>query len=147
MPISGLSDYNASATKSLIVARAKPHLDLDLSLILHPLKNDVVPLRDIDAVKNAVKNLVLTNFFERPFQPSTGGNVRALLFENADHFTIVSLRESIKNVISIFEPRVDRVTIQVQDSIDRNEYVVTIGFRVREINQTVEFDIQLKRYR
>ncbi len=57
-----------------LTARKKGYSDLDLKLTLHPFRKDIVPLKDSEAVKNAVKNLILTNFFERPFQPSVGAN-------------------------------------------------------------------------
>jgi len=147
MPISNLSDFNVSGTNSLIGAKLRLYSDLDLGFIPHPMKGDVIPLTDLDAIKNAVKNLVLTNKYERPFQPNIGGNVRALLFEPADNFTVVSLKESIKTTLARYEPRIDNVTIQIEDIPDRNEYNVTIGFRIREINQAVDVQFNLKRYR
>ena len=79
-----LSDKRNEAS---IVSRKKGYRDLDLSLKRHPLTGKINTLKDDAAVKNAVKNLVLTNFFERPFQPSLGANLRGLLFEPADGVT------------------------------------------------------------
>jgi phage baseplate assembly protein W len=120
---------------------------LDLSLTLHPDFHDIVPLTDIDAVKNAVKNLVLTNFDERPFNRRLGSNLRALLFEPADKFTISALRQYIKLVLEQHEPRIDQITIQIQDNSDENRYDITVGFRVISIDVEVDVYVYLIRIR
>lgn len=145
------SDYNVnefiSSSRSQVVSKRRSYSDLDLSLELNPNFNDIVPLTDIDAVRNSVKNLVLTNFFERPFQPWIGSNVSALLFEPADVFTIVAIREEIKKVLKKYEPRVDNVTVEVKDESDRNSYYVTLGFRVISVDEQVDITLYLKRIR
>ena len=67
-----------------VTSATKGFSDLNLQMIPHPQKRDIIPLKDNAAVKNAVRNLLLTNFFERPFQPTVGANLRGLLFEPAD---------------------------------------------------------------
>jgi len=137
-----LSDYIAkTGIPSERVARTKVFADLDLSLILHPERNDLVPKYDLDAIKNSVKNLVQTNFSERPFQPFLGSNIRGLLFEPADAFTGVAIKNEIVRVLEQYEPRITGVTIQLVDDMDRNAYYVTIGFTIIgfETYGTVEF--------
>lgn len=137
-----LSDYIAkTGTPSLKVARTKVFADLDLSLILHPERKDLVPKYDIEAIKNAVKNLVLTNFSERPFQPFLGSNIISLLFEPADAFTGVAIKNEIIRVLEKHEPRITGITVQLVDDTDRNSYYVTIGFTIIgfETYGTVEF--------
>jgi phage baseplate assembly protein W len=102
---------------------------------------------DIDAVKNSVRNLILSNYFDRPFQPALGSNVSAFLFEPADNFTISAMREEIKRVLKKFEPRVDSVTVEVIDNSDRNAYDITVGFRVIALDQRVDMTLYLKRIR
>jgi phage baseplate assembly protein W len=142
-----LSDRNILNRTALVVSRRQKYSDLDLSLTLHPDFHDIIPLEDLDAVKNAVRNLILTNFYERPFQPFTAGNLQAFLFEPADRFTIISIKESIKNVLRRHEPRVDQVTVQVQDNSESNRYDITLGFRVISVGQTVSVSLQLQRIR
>ena len=79
-----LGDQAASASVVSTVSRKKGWADLNLSLPLHPIRKDIIPLRDDDAIKNAVKNLILTNFYERPFQPEKAAHLRGILFEPAD---------------------------------------------------------------
>jgi phage baseplate assembly protein W len=136
------SDYIAkTGAPSVKVARTKVFADLDLSLILHPERNDLVPKYDIEAIKSSVKNLVQTNFSERPFQPFLGSNIRALLFEPVDAFTGIAIKNEIVRVLEQYEPRITGITIQLNDDMDRNAYYVTIGFTIIgfETYGTVEF--------
>ena len=146
-PNQTLSDANVVQNRSLVVSKTRPYSDLDLSLAIHPVFGDIVPLTDIDAVKNAVKTLVLTNFSERPFQPRLAGNVRGYLFEPADKFTITAMRRAIKIVLEQHEPRIDSITVQIVDNSDENRYDVTVGFRVITLNVEVDVDLYLIRLR
>ena len=84
------------------VSRKKGWADLDLSLKKHPIQKDIIPLKDDNAIKNAVKNLVLTNFYERPFQLSKGGNLRGFLFEPADNIIALEMKEAIRDVLGYY---------------------------------------------
>jgi len=142
---SALSDYNK--TKSSRLSRRNSYSDLDLNFRLHPNTSDIKPLTDLDAVKNSVTNLLLTNFGDRPFQPQVGTNITALLFEPADEFTAQSLKIEIKSSIERFEPRVNGVKVQVLNDEDRNRYAVTVGFNVLFSNNAEEINFYLERLR
>lgn len=148
---SAISDYNVNelhtARRSSVVSKKRLYSDLDLSLALNQNFRDIVPLIDIDAVKNSIKNLVLSNFYDRPFQPALGSNVSGLLFEPADNFTVAAMRQEIKRVIKKFEPRADSVVVEIIDNSDRNTYNINIGFRVVAIDQRVDITLYLKRIR
>jgi phage baseplate assembly protein W len=141
-----LSDFNERGKKSSNISRGNVYSDLDLSFNVHPTTNDIKPVLDIDAVKNSISNLVQTSFLERPFHPEIGAGIRALLFEPVDLFTALSLKDTIANVIDQFEPRVQNVTIQIQDDSERNAYVITIGFTVFN-DRNEEFELYLSRLR
>ena len=128
-------------------ARSKPYSDLNLKLTLHPVRKDIMSLKDDAAIRNSVKNLLLTNFFERPFQPDLGANLRALLFEPADVITRVALRDAIKNVLNEREPRISDVTVLVENEDAKNAYRVTVGFNIKQIEKTETVEIILKRLR
>ena len=128
-------------------ARSKPYSDLNLKLTLHPVRKDIMSLKDDAAIKNSVKNLLLTNFFERPFQPDLGANLRALLFEPADVITRVALRDAIKNVLNEREPRISDVAVLVENEDAKNAYRVTVGFNIKQIEKTETVEIILKRLR
>ena len=151
MPVTNLTDAsNALGTlvgASTLVSRSQSYSDLDLSLTLHPDFHDIIPLQDIDAVTNAVRNLLLTNFNERPFQPDVGGNLRGLLFEPADQFTIHAVKQYITRCLIKFESRVDSVSIDITDDSDNNQYVVQLSFQVISLAQNVDMTIYLQRIR
>ena len=141
-----ISDYNSLPPAN--VAARKIYADLDLrGSFVHPARRDVIAVLDIDAVKNSVRNLVLTNFYEAPFQPFRGSNVRALLFENADTYTAMAIQREITRVIYEYEPRVNRVAVAVVDQSDINSYSITINFNVISLNTTGIVNFYLERLR
>ena len=131
--------------KAKVTSRVKGWRDLDLSLTLHPIRGDIVPLKDDAAIKNSVKNLLITNFYERPFNDDIGANLRALLFEPADTITKISLRENIRRVINKYEKRVILQNIDIKD-ID-NSYNITVVFKIKEFDTNESVEIVLRRLR
>jgi phage baseplate assembly protein W len=147
MSTENLSDFNVSGQRSALVSRGKQYADLDLSLTPHPNKKDIIPLTDIAAVKNAVKNLVMTGKYERPFQPELSSGVKNLLFENATPDTMFMLKSYIRNVVSKYEPRVSDIKVEVQDDSDNNAYYVTITFNIVTVDTESEVQLYLERIR
>ena len=135
---------NISRTKT--VSRAKGYSDLDLKLTRHKIRKDIMPLRDDQAVKNSLKNLILTNFHERPFQASTGANLRGLLFEPADAITELALEDNIRRVLKD-EPRVQPIYVAVDDLADKNAYRITVKFLIKQSDQEATVEIVLRRLR
>jgi phage baseplate assembly protein W len=143
-----LSDRSVAGRKSKAstVSRSKGYSDLDLKLTRHKIRKDIIPLRDDQAVKNSVKNLILTNFFERPFQPGVGANLRGLLFEPADAITELALEDNINRVLKL-EPRAEVIFVEVTNLEDRNAYRVTVKFNIKQFDQIAEVEIVLRRLR
>ena len=121
--------------------------DLNLNFTKNPATKDVARLTDVEAVKRSVRNLVLTNRFERPFHPEIGSSVRELLFENISPLTAVLLKDRIAEVINNFEPRAGLVDVNVNDQPDRNEYVVTVSFYVLNSPEPTDVTVYLQRLR
>lgn len=144
-----LSDKSVgeSYNKSKIVAKKKPWADLDLSLKLHPIRKDIIPLRDDLAIKNAVKNLVLTNFFERPFQPLLGANLVGLLFEPSSMFVRNAIRNGVTQVLIRNEPRIQLLNIEVKSIDDDNRYDINITYRIKEFDVVDTARVALERIR
>src|SRR5688500_1969904 len=88
------------------VSREPGYSDLDLDFLSNPTTGDVVKKTGYDAIKRAVRNLILTNFYERPFRPDVGSNAQKLLFDNMTALTANFLRNAIEEVITNHEPRV-----------------------------------------
>lgn len=121
--------------------------DLNLNFTKNPATKDIARLTDIDAVKRSVRNLVLTNRFERPFHPEIGSSVRDLLFENVSPLAAVLLKDRIAEVITNYEPRAGLVDVNVNDRSDNNEYVVTISFYVLNSPEPTDVTVYLQRLR
>ena len=108
----------------------RQHRDLDLFFSRKSGSGDVNRITDIEAVKRSVRNLVLTNFYEKPFHPEIGSGVRDMLFENMSPLTAVVLAKKVEDVIENFEPRARLIGVRALPNLDRNEYEVTIEFFV-----------------
>ena len=141
------ASVSGSIQKAKVVSRKKGYSDLDLSLKLHPIRKDLNVLRDDNAIKNAVKNLLITNAFERPFQPNLGANLRGLLFEPADVITKIAIKQNIINVINDYEPRVKILGISINDLSDQNAYRITVQFLIKEYDTADTVEILLRRLR
>ena len=109
---------------------SKIYQDLDLDFQINSATKDIQKLTDVESVKRAVRNLINTNFYERPFQPELGCGVRELLFENFTPMTKVFLERKIEEVIVNYEPRVNLQNVAVDDDQDKNRLVVDIYFYV-----------------
>ena len=104
--------------------------DFNFNFTRHPVTGDIAKLTNISAVKASVKNLVQTNFYERPFHPEIGSDVRRALFEPMTPQVASRLGRNIEDVIVNFEPRAELISVIVNARIDRNAYEATIKFNV-----------------
>ena len=127
--------------------RTRQYSDIDLDFIPHPTTKDIVLKNNEEAVKRAVRNLILTNKFEKPFHPEVGGNIRALLFENVDIFTALSLQTKIQFQLEAFEPRIDIIHIGVTANLDANGFDVTIEFLIKNLANPVTLELFLDKLR
>jgi phage baseplate assembly protein W len=121
--------------------------DLDLNFTLHPVKKDVSTHINEYAIINAVKNLISTNFYEKPFRPEIGSSVRSLLFENVDPLVASRLERSIEETILNYEPRVSVTNVRAQASPDENLYLVTLTFIIVNNPTPITIDFFLERIR
>ena len=113
-----------------ISRNVRQYRDLDLFFSRKNGTNDIEKITDIEAVKRSIRNLVLTNFYEKPFHPEIGSGIRDMLFENMSTMTAIILARKIEDVIENFEPRVRLISVRADSNLDRNEYEVTIEFFV-----------------
>ena len=142
-----LSTEDGNLQKStLISSRAVDYLDIDLTFAKRP-SGDVYKKKDAAAVKQSIKNLLLTDYFEKPFQPFFGGNLRAMLFELADEDTEDEVEENIRSAINKYEPRAEILTITVNVLPDQNDMRVSVYFKIISTQETVTFTTNLSRLR
>ena len=111
---------------------ARQFKDLDLNFTIHPLKKDLNKHLDATAVINAIKNLVLTSHYEKPFNPDYGSNVRKLLFENLDIITASAIEREIKQTSS-FNGILGYEETVIPD-VENNGFSVRMEFSI--VNQT-----------
>ena len=141
-----MANYDASNT-NLSKKAVRTYKDLDLDFTRHPVTNDVVKIEDVNAVKRSVRNLVNTQFYERPFHPELGCGVRDLLFENFTPMTGMFIKRKIEEVLSNFEPRAKITQILADPDIDRNAYRLEIKFYVIGVQNPITVETFLERLR
>jgi phage baseplate assembly protein W len=133
-------------TSSILGSRTKLYKDIDLTFAAKP-SGEIFKKTDAAAVKQAVKNLMLTNHFEKPFQPRFGANLRDLLFELADEDAEEDIEERCINAINVFEPRAQALNVTAIAKPDRNSIAVVVEFRVINTEELVKFTSTLARLR
>jgi phage baseplate assembly protein W len=113
----------------------------------HPNTKSLVVSKNTESVRRAIRNLILTNKYERPYNPKFGGNIRKYLFEQATPQTAFSIKEDIKQIVKNYEPRARVEDVIVSAFPDDNAYAITIIFSVRNETNPVRLDLTLYRVR
>jgi phage baseplate assembly protein W len=121
--------------------------DLDLNFTAHPVSGDITRRYDENAIKQSVKNLLLTRNFERPFHSEIGSPIRQLLFDNPGPMFNVMLQRAVIDVINNFEPRVNIIDVRVDDYSDANEVYITLEFTIVNTERPLTLDLALERTR
>ena len=126
----------------------RQYTDLDLFFGRKTTSKDINKVTDIQAVKRSIRNLVLTNHYEKPFHPEIGSGVRGMLFEPMTPLTAHILTRKIEDVIENFEPRARLISVRAIPNLDRNEYECTISFYVVNTpTELVDLTVFLERLR
>ena len=141
-----MAQYDSS-TQSTSNRNSRKFKDIDLDFGRNVVTNDVNTVTDIIAIKRSVKNLIQTNFYERPFHPELGCGVRELLFENFTPITGVFIKRKIAEVLANYEPRVTLNSIRLDDDQDNNRLVVDIYFYIVGIPGPQQVSTFLQRLR
>tara|TARA_R110000737_G_scaffold343998_1_gene370654 strand:- start:396 stop:791 length:396 start_codon:yes stop_codon:yes gene_type:complete len=121
--------------------------DIPLSFTAHPITGNVKALVNRDAVKQSVKNIVLTNFYERPYSPILGGDILSQLFENMDPITEYNVSKKIRQALNNYEPRATIDDIKSDFNQDQNAINITITFRIRNDATPISVNVLLDRVR
>ncbi len=115
--------------------------DIPLDFEVHPLTNNLIPLKNERAIKQSVRNLVLTNFYENPYNGLLGSNILSSLFENYSPLVGSQIKKDIEQVIVNNEPRVTIVEIILDADIDYNGIKITIIFTC--VNSLIPISVEL----
>ena len=121
--------------------------DLDLNFTIHPVRKDINVYKNEFAIINSIKNLVLTNHYDRPFQPEIGSNIRRLLFEQVDSVTAAQIEREITEVIGNFEPRAQVSRVNAVPSPDENLYKIRLDFFIINSSEPITINFFLERIR
>ena len=121
--------------------------DIPISFTAHPITGNVKKSINRDAVKNSVRNIILTNHGERFFKPKFGGNVTSQLFENASKFTEFNTARSIRIALQNYEPRAEVINVRVDTNPDTNNLTATLKFRILNDPEPITLDVLLERIR
>jgi len=119
--------------------------DINLSFKRHPVTNDVVAIRNEDAIKRSVKNIVFTILGEKPFDPTFGSVMNDSLFELSTNLSEISISDEIKSSLSRFEPRINNVIVTASMYPDSNEMNCTVQYDIIGLSaptQSVEVILQ-----
>lgn len=121
--------------------------DIDLNFTVHPVTKDINRRFDENAIKTAIKNLVLTANYERPFHSEIGSPIRALLFETPSPLVTATLRKALLEMLTAFEPRVEIIDVLVNFKPDNNDLIVSISFKIINTERPLTVDVALERTR
>lgn len=134
------------ATKNIT---AKPDLysDFRTDFLIHPMKKDLVMVKNEDSVIQSIKNLLYTGQYERFWQPDINAGLRHYLFELPSKMTEIGIRDSIMAVIRNHEPRAELIEVYVSLSVDESAYEATIVFSVVNREEAISFTTLLQRLR
>ena len=121
--------------------------DFDITFRANPITGQLNILKNNAAVKRALRSLILTDKFERPFRPSFGSTVKQSLFENIDSLTESNVKDAITRAIRDHEPRVELLEVRVSATPENNSLQVTMYFRVQNQAEPDELSLVLERVR
>lgn len=121
--------------------------DLDMAFLPNPVSKDVSKKYDENAIKQSLKNIILTRNFERPFRSDVGSQISALLFEPLTPMLSSLIKKTIENTIGAYEPRVNLLNVSVLLSPDNNGVYVTIVFSIVNTSTPISVDLFLERTR
>jgi phage baseplate assembly protein W len=116
--------------------------DVSATFKINPINNDIIVIKNANAIARAIRNLVFTVPGEKPFEPTLGSRVTQLLFENLDTLTASAIKSEIENTINSFEPRVNLLNVIVTPNFDDNEFNCNIEYEIIGIDaqaQQLEF--------
>ena len=143
-----MSGFTDAQGKNDISRNVRQYRDLDLFFGRKPVSKDINIVTDVTNIKRAVRNLVLTNVYEKPFHPEISSGIRGMLFENMTPLTSIVLTKKVEDVIENFEPRVRLMGVSARPNLDRNEYEMTIEFFIKNFpTELITVDVFLERLR
>ena len=131
----------------ITVSRQPDYSDLDLDFQINPATGDINKKKGNDAIKRSIRNLVFTNFYERPFKSNIGSNIPNLLFDNVDIITASQIEDALTKLINSYEPRVRLSVVRVFTDIDNHGFNVQLEYIILNTELPATFNLFLERVR
>lgn len=119
--------------------------DFNLNFAVNPFSGDLSVLTNEKAVAQSVKNLLLTEYEEIPFNPYIGSGIRSLLFEPVSEVLTITLKEKIMSTIRNFEPRISVEALVIKDDPETNSYIIDLSYKINVSSKTFTASISLDR--
>ena len=142
-----MPNYDAGSVSNKSTRSSRIYKDLNLDFQQNTATKDIQKIEDVESVKRSVRNLISLNFYEKPFRPEIGSNIRGMLFENITpqigHFISKQIDMLIKN----YEPRCRVVEVSSRPNFERNGYSISISFYVINSPTPVVVESFLERLR
>ena len=128
----------------MVLKRSKTFRDINLSFRMHPITNDLMVLKNEDAIKRSVVNIVMTIIGEKPFLNDFGSQMNASLFELDTSLQYISIENQIISALNNYEPRIRIVEVKVNIDGENNEMSAQISYDIIGMNfDTQEIDVLL----
>jgi phage baseplate assembly protein W len=127
---------------------SKGFKDISAIFEVNPLNDDLIVLKNDNAIARSIRNLIFTNRGDKPFNPFLGSRVTEMLFDPMDQISSVSVRSEIERTINSFEPRVKLEKVTVTPDYDGNQYDVVLKYQIIGIDtdtQQLSFALELTR--
>ena len=127
---------------------SKGFKDISAVFEVNPLNDDLIVLKNTNAIARSIRNIIFTARGDKPFNPFFGSRVSEMLFDPMDQITTLALKTEIEETIKNFEPRVDLKEVQVDPLYDDNEYNVVLNYEIIGIEvepQQLTFALELTR--
>ena len=142
-----MASYDAGSLTNQSKRSARIYKDLNLDFQQNSATKDIQKLLDVESVKRSVRNLINLNYYEKPFHPEIGSNLRGLLFENITPQISHYMGKQIELLIKNYEPRCKMVEVVNRPNIERNGYSVSVSFYVINTPTPIQVETFLERLR
>jgi len=142
-----MASYDAGSLTNQSKRSARIYKDLNLDFQQNSATKDIQKLLDVESVKRSVRNLINLNYYEKPFHPEIGSNLRGLLFENITPQISHYMGKQIELLIKNYEPRCKMVEVVNKPNIERNGYSVSVSFYVVNTPTPIQVETFLERLR
>ena len=142
-----MATYDAGSLTNKTKKSVKIYKDLNLDFQQNIATKDIQKIEDVESVKRSVRNLISLNYYEKPFHPEIGSNIRGLLFENITPQISHYIGKQLELLIRNYEPRCRLVNVANMPDLDKNGYSVSVSFYVVNVSNPVVVETFLERLR